>query len=144
MDKNNYDQFTDMIEQVKKIDEETWDTPISEGKWSVRQIIGHLYYWDKFNLETMLSKMENGANLPAFPDHHIHNERAMEHIEQYNDQVSLMNAFITTRKELVEGLQNIEEGVKFTIGGGKRKFTADSFIKLFIKHDTHHLKQMKL
>ncbi|WP_373277925.1 DinB family protein [Amphibacillus sediminis] len=49
--------------------------PIKEGKWSVIQIVGHLYYWDKFNLEQMIPYMDEGVDLPEFPDQDQHNQK---------------------------------------------------------------------
>jgi len=45
-------QFDGMVESflgLKEYSEEVLNEPISEGKWSIRESVGHLLYWDKFN-----------------------------------------------------------------------------------------------
>ncbi|MFD1607401.1 DinB family protein [Oceanobacillus luteolus] len=100
--------------------------PISEGKWTIREIVGHLYYWDKYNLEIMVPKMANGVNLPPFPDHDQHNKEAISYLRD-NTVESIIDAFIETRKELIKRISEIEEDARFTIGEGKRQFSCESY-----------------
>lgn len=138
---SEFEKAVNHVFDLKEISEETLSEPIKEGKWSIIQIVGHLYYWDKYNLEEMVPYMAEGVDLPAFPDHDQHNEKAMSYIEGFSVK-SLIDSFIQTRKELIEKVSRVGKDVRFTIGGGKRKFSGESFIKIFIKHDTHHLKQI--
>ena len=137
-------QFENTIEEIsnlKKLHNSQLLEPISEGKWSIREIVGHLYYWDKYNLEQMVPKMSEGANLPVFPDHDQQNNEAILYLRNQSVE-SIINDFICTRRELIEGILLLDGDVKFTIGNGKRQFSSESFIKIFIKHDAHHLKQI--
>ncbi|WP_227872308.1 DinB family protein [Paenibacillus albus] len=73
-------QFEDMIEAflaLKNYPESVLTDPISEGKWSIREIVGHLFYWDKLSLETMVPLMVHGATLPPFPNNDLHNEEGI-------------------------------------------------------------------
>jgi uncharacterized damage-inducible protein DinB len=133
--------MSDSIWELKETDETKLSEPVKEGKWSIRQIVGHLYYWDKFNLGRMVPHMNDGADLPAFPDHDMHNEEAMSFITDHSTE-DLIDSFVTTRKELAERISGVGKDVRFTIGGGKRKLSAESFIKIFLKHDEHHLRQI--
>ncbi len=137
-------QYGKTIDEVLKLTETSsikLCEAISEGKWSIREIVGHLYYWDKFNLEKMVPLMDQDADLPKFPDHDQHNEEAMTFLKDYSVETIIDN-FVVTRKELSERLSSIDGEVRFTIGGGKRKFSGESFVKIFVKHDAHHLKQI--
>jgi uncharacterized damage-inducible protein DinB len=136
-----FEKTIDDVLNLKEISEAKLLEPISEGKWSIREIVGHLYYWDKFNLEKMVPFMAEGVDLPKFPDHDQHNEEAMSFLKDYSIE-SIIDNFIVTRKELNERISRLEGDVRFTIGGGKRQFSGESFIKIFIKHDDHHLKQI--
>lgn len=138
---SEFEKVVDDVVDLKGISEEKLSEPIKEGKWSIIQIVGHLYYWDKYNLEKMVPYMAEGVDLPAFPDHDQHNEEAMSFIEGLSVK-SLIDRFVQTRKELVEKVSRVGQEDRFTIGGGKRKFSGESFIKIFIKHDAHHLKQI--
>ncbi|WP_088036443.1 DinB family protein [Evansella clarkii] len=138
---NQFEKMSDSILELKETDETKLSEPVKEGKWSIRQIVGHLYYWDNFNLEKMVPYMIDGADLPAFPDHDQHNEEAMSFITDHSTE-DLIDSFVTTRKELAERISGVGKDVRFTIGGGKRKLSAESFIKIFLKHDEHHLRQI--
>ncbi|WP_246001102.1 DinB family protein [Oceanobacillus piezotolerans] len=136
-----FKKMIDTIMELKEVPEEILREPIKEGKWSIIQIVGHLYYWDKFNLEKMIPYMADGGDLPKFPDHDQHNEEAMSFIKDYSVD-SIIDSFALTRKELNERISSLGKDVRFTVGGGKREFSRESFIKIFIKHDAHHLKQI--
>ncbi|ASA22455.1 hypothetical protein [Paenibacillus donghaensis] len=86
--------FRNTIEEIsmlKEIDEHKLLDPIKEGKWSIREIVGHLYYWDKFILEQHVPSIAQGANLIAFPDHDFHNNEAIQHISSIENVVALID-----------------------------------------------------
>ena len=137
-------QFEKTIEEIsdlEKIHTALLLEPIHDGKWSIREIIGHLYYWDKYNLEKMVPKMSEGAKLPSFPDHDQQNKEAIVYFENHSIE-SIIDDFIKTRKKLIEALLSLDDEVRFIIGTSKRQFSGESFIKIFIKHDAHHLQQI--
>lgn len=138
---NQFEKTTEDISRLKDVQSSQLLDPINEGKWSIREIVGHLYYWDKYNLEKMVPKMTDGANLPQFPNHDEHNEEAISYIKDHSVEF-IINAFIVTRTELIESILKVGEDTRFTIGEGKRQFSGESFIKIFLKHDMHHLQQI--
>lgn len=138
---NQFEKTIEDISELRNVKDSQLLDPIREGKWSIREIIGHLYYWDKYNLEEMVPKMTDGANLPQFPNHDEHNEEAISSIKDHSVE-SIINAFIITREELIESISKVCKDVRFTIGKGKRKFSSESFIKIFLEHDMHHLLQI--
>ena len=85
--------------------------------------------------------MVSGANLPQFPDHGQYNKESILSLTD-NSVEYIIDAFIETRKELIENISKVEEDVRFTIGKGKRQFSSESFIKMFLEHDIHHLQQI--
>ncbi|ADU32256.1 DinB family protein [Evansella cellulosilytica] len=142
--KKTFKEFASACEEVLKLQgvpEEKLCEPIQEGKWSVREIIGHLYYWDKFNLERMLPDMHDGADLRKFPDHDEHNAEAISFLQDEPVE-AIVDRFVETRQVLTGKLVSLDGNMRFTIGGGKRKLSVESFTKIFVKHDTHHLKQI--
>lgn len=138
----DYEKTAIYVEQLKIFKEEKLITPIIKGKWSIREIVGHIYYWDCFLLKEMLPNMNHGADLPAFPDHDLHNEEAIEYLYGKSAK-EIIDMFVEKRTEFMKEITSIDNGSKFTIGGSKRQFTADSFLKIFINHDKHHIKQME-
>lgn len=137
-----YEETANYVGKLKKFEEETLTTPFKKGMWSIREIVGHIYYWDRFQLRKMLPNMTHGADLLPFPDHDQHNEEAIKFL-QGKSAKEIIDMFIEKRKEFIEEITTIDKGSKFTIGGSKRQFTADSFLKIFIKHDKHHIKQIE-
>ncbi|GIN70137.1 hypothetical protein J14TS2_06120 [Bacillus sp. J14TS2] len=142
--KKEIDAFKNMITEVtelKQVDEEELCKPIQPGRWSIREIVAHLYYWDKFNLENMVPFMEDKANLREFPDHDAYNNEGLEKLKD-SSVYEIIDKFIDTRQQLCSSLEIIDSKDRFTIGSGKRKFGVDSFIRIFQKHDSHHLNQI--
>lgn len=139
----SYESNMEFFRSFKSKDETELITPISNRKWSVKEIIGHIYYWDLFLLEKMVPKMKEGGVLPDFPDHDEYNEKAIQAIKVFNDTEALLEEFVLIRKELIRNMENLNQGVRFTIGNKKRKFTPESFLKMFLNHDKHHMEQIK-
>ncbi|WP_282942077.1 DinB family protein [Paenibacillus sp. RC67] len=139
----SYQDTTKEIALLKEIEVHKMLNPIKEGKWSIREIIGHLHYWDKFILEQHIPFMAQGANLIAFPYHDSHNNEGIQYISSFKNVVSLIDEFVYTRNQLFEAINSIEGDLRFTIGSGKRQFTIDSYITIFSKHDIHHLDQIR-
>ncbi|TCZ79391.1 DinB family protein [Paenibacillus albiflavus] len=139
----NYQDTTKEIATLKEIEEYKMLDPIKEGKWSIREIIGHLHYWDKFILEQHIPFMAQGANLIAFPDHDSHNNEGIQYISSFKNVAALIDEFVYTRNQLFEAIHSIKSDIRFTIGSGKRQFTIESYIGIFSKHDIHHLEQIR-
>jgi hypothetical protein len=106
------------ITRFKELDEPRFLEPISEGKWSVKEIIGHLFYWDKFILEKHFPSMDQGAVLISFPDHDEHNSEAIQYISTFKTTNSLIDKFVEKRRQLIEMMSGIESDVILTIGSG--------------------------
>lgn len=139
----SYMNTTKEIAILKENEEHILLNPIKEGKWSIREIIGHLYYWDKFILEQHIPFMAQGANLIAFPDHDYHNNEGIQYISSFKNVATLIDKFLYTRNQIFEAIHSIKSDIKFTIGSGKRQYTLESYFSIFSKHDIHHLVQIR-
>ncbi|WP_042149493.1 DinB family protein [Paucisalibacillus sp. EB02] len=140
---NQFIKTTEEINSLNEIEDSRLTEPIREGKWSIRDIVVHLYYWDKYNLEEMVPKMSDGEKLPEFPDHDRHNAEGIHYLR--NKSVDfIVNLFVETRRQLVDSLAAIPEDTRFLIGKGKRQYSSESFTTIFLKHDQHHLKQINM
>ncbi|MFF2093932.1 DinB family protein [Paenibacillus sp. NPDC058174] len=139
---SSYEQSLEEFLKVKEAEESRLLEPIGEGKWSIRDIIGHLYYWDRFIVTEHVPFMAQGTRLIAFPDHDLHNKEAIAFISRFDTIHLLLDEFVRTRKQLLQRIRDIGTETRFSIGSGKRQFTADSYLAIFVKHDIHHLKQI--
>ncbi|WP_242615219.1 DinB family protein [Paenibacillus solani] len=139
----SYQDTTKEIAMLKENEEYKMLDPIKEGKWSIREIIGHLHYWDKFILEQHIPFMAQGANLIAFPDHDFHNNEGIQYISSFKNVVALIHEVVYTRNQLFEAIDSINSDLQFTIGSDERPFTIESYISIFSEHDIHHLEQIR-
>ncbi|GAK13172.1 DinB family protein [Geomicrobium sp. JCM 19039] len=130
------------IEKLYEVGEYQLIQPMRKGKWSVREVVGHLESWDTHILSEWVPAIEEGARLSAFPDHDTFNHEAIEMRKNLDVKTSL-DQFLTTRKKLISQLLAIDPNVRFTIGDGKRQFSVETFAKMFAKHDQHHMKQIE-
>lgn len=139
-------QFWEIIHEIQRLqrmDEKLLAIPIGRGKWSVREIVGHILYWDKFNLEIMVPRMGTGSILPAFPDHDLHNEEAMGYINRYGTIGEMFSAAIHMRRKLIRSLEQMDANTKFSIGNELGIFSLDRFVDIFVEHDSHHCRQIE-
>ncbi|GAA0355428.1 DinB family protein [Bacillus horti] len=138
-----FETFVDYVSNLKVISEEQWITPLGEGKWTLKEMVCHLWNWDQYNLEEMVPLMEDGAALPPFIDIEKHNQEALRKAAEFKDGEAVLVAFLETRKAFVHALKKkYDSSMKFTIGKGKRKYSIDGFLKIFVHHDQHHKKQL--
>lgn len=137
-----FEEVIPLIERLKNDPESLLTDPIAEDKWSIREIVGHLYYWDRYNLEEMVPEMKDGISLPEFPDHDLYNAEGLRLLEGKSAE-AVIDLFIKIRNALVEKMSEVDEDLSFTIGSGKRTFSPESFIRMFVEHDRRHLKQIE-
>ncbi len=130
------------VESIRSENNEVLQDPIKEEKWSIREIIGHLYGWDIYNAEEMVPLMKREETLPEFPEHDLFNAQVIQGLDGFSVE-EIIAMFIDERRKLVERLENVDPNARFTIGSGKRRFSAESFASIFVKHDNHHLKQIQ-
>lgn len=130
------------VEKLQSYDEKTLTVLIKPGKWSIREIIGHLYYWDSYLMESMIPRVAKDAALPPFPNHAVFNRAAIASLE--GRRVSrMLEGFITARKLLIEQISSIDNQVTFKVRGSEETFTTKKFVDMFSKHDKHHQEQIE-
>lgn len=136
--------FIPYIEGLRSLEESVWQQPIAPGKWTLKELVCHLWNWDRFSIEVMVPGMAHGANLPAFVDIEEHNQKARELAKDFHNPSELIDAFVRTRSELIERLSDkYDSQMRFTIGGFKRKYSVDSYIEIFTHHDEQHKAQIE-
>ncbi|MFS0749167.1 DinB family protein [Oceanobacillus sp. 1P07AA] len=136
------EKMIENVESIRSLNNKVLQEPIKEGKWSIREIIGHLYGWDHFNAEEMVPLMKHEGRLPEFPDHDSFNAQVIQGLEGVSVE-EIITMFIKERRKLVERLKNVDPNARFSIGTGKRRFSQESFARIFASHDNDHLKQIQ-
>ncbi len=138
---NHFADFLPWVEKLRTTDKDLWLKPISIGKWSIREILTHIMYWDKNSLEMMVPNMEEGATL-FFVDIEQNNQEAAVFAQSYITLDALIDDLIKSRQQLI-GLLNdkYDNTTKFTIDN--RNYTYKKFVNVFMHHDEHHIKQIE-
>lgn len=122
------------------IDEARWHTPLGEGKWSLHEVLAHLYYWDRYTLETILPELKPDADL-YFIDVQALNQKAWQFAGTF-DRSLLLELFVATRKRVVESFTELPEPHMIYKLGGKLA-TVHSYLKIFAGHDLEHKPQFE-
>ncbi|WP_147803267.1 DinB family protein [Alkalicoccus halolimnae] len=130
-------------EKLQELNEKTLTTPVQPGKWSIREIIGHLYYWDRYLLEAMIPHMHEGGVLPPFPNPSVYNRAAIASLEGRR-ATRIVEEFLAVRHSLVEHLAGMDPAASFRLSGTEEIYTPERMIKKFAMHDVHHQKQMEI
>lgn len=138
---HEFADFLTWLEQLKETANEYWLKPIADGKWSLREILAHIMFWDKNSLEVMVPIMKEGAQL-FFVDIEKHNAEAAVFAQSYTSLDVLIEDTIRTRRELLDLLnEQFDSTTKFTIDNSN--YTYKKFVHVFIHHDEHHRKQIE-
>lgn len=138
---DEFAEFLTWVEQLKETADGSWLKPIADGKWSLREILAHIMFWDKNSLEMMVPRMEEGARL-FFVDIEKHNAEAAVFAQSYTSLDALIEDTVRTRRQLLELLnEKFDSKTKFTIDNSN--YTYKKFVHVFIHHDDHHKKQVE-
>ncbi|MDQ0170081.1 DinB family protein [Paenibacillus tundrae] len=144
MNKKLLEQFGNFNYFVESIDDVTWQKLISPGKWTVKEVVAHLWNWDTYTLNTMLPHIKDQVKLPEFVDHDTHNLKAIEKAKEFKERESIIKTFIETRTHLVNQFHKVAHSeIRFFIGNDKRPYTYERYLKIFVHHDEHHKKQIE-
>ena len=137
-----FHEWVHFLERIKDLD---WNKPQSEGKWSIHDIVSHIYKWDEYFLGKAIAPIANGKALTV---QHLNfdefNAQAAEYGRTKSKQ-ELIDLSIQCRKEILEHIQNQDISAfnkEFTDGDGK-PFNIEAYLKDFIGHDRHHMKQIE-
>lgn len=62
----DFNNFISYVESLRDLPENFWTKPIAPGKWTLKELVCHLWNWDQYSLDKMIPLMESGAKLPDF------------------------------------------------------------------------------
>jgi uncharacterized damage-inducible protein DinB len=137
--------LTSFLISLRRIDGTVWTDHITQGKWSVSDIVAHIMAWDKNFLEKIIPKLLRREQVMLEEDTDVQgfNNRAVEYGRTLN-QEQLLDKAIFYRSQIVSQLKNLPEDAFSTTVPATNSFTLSSFLQnMFVSHDTHHKKQIK-
>lgn len=141
---DHYESFKMWLEELKLLSEAEWFKPMEEDKWSIAANIAHIIKWDQYSLQEILPYIEEGAELPPFPDFQKFNGEAEDYAHRVVNQGDLIEEGIRTRDLMITFVKNAPEddfGQSFKVGD--QSFTLEEFFEDFIGHDKHHQEQIE-
>jgi hypothetical protein len=106
---------------------------MSQGKWSVSEVIAHLMNWDRYLISSVVPAAKSGDSL-TFPEFGGYNKLASEYARSGITQAALIEEAVRTREELSAQLLELPEEL-FHKGGEE---SLASVIRDFVWHDNEH------
>lgn len=142
------DEFRGLLafaEEIRSVDEQTWDKPMAPGKWTMKEVAGHLLLWDQYFYESAVGKIAEGKPLTLkHLDFDAFNARAAQYGRDQSGG-KLVEELVLWRSRLVdtlEGLSETEFRRSFPDLDGK-PFVISEYIPDFVWHDRHHIAQIR-
>ncbi|OOC62154.1 DinB family protein [Paenibacillus ihbetae] len=141
-----YGEWIDRVKELAERDETLWSTPVAEGKWTVREVVCHIFRWDEYFFTEAIEKIARGEDPTSeHLDYDEFNENARHYAKACTTE-ALVRQTIAARERLIEAIrvmpENVYEG-EYTDKDG-HPFKVAQFMKDFIWHDNHHLRQLEL
>ncbi|MBM0066818.1 DinB family protein [Alkalicoccobacillus gibsonii] len=133
----------EFVESLRGLNNKLWRTPISEGKWTIAEIIGHFESWDTFILKNRLPYIIMEHELPKSPKSEKINANSA-YMSRSEKQDVTINTFVLTRRELYKAIHNIpDEMWTKTFSIGNTTVSMYEYFTGLAKHDHHHFNQIK-
>jgi len=139
-----FKSFIQYVEGLRSIKEENWNLPISDGKWTLKDIISHIMLWDKYFYEEAIQKVKLKESVTV---RHLNfdefNSNAIEYAKTQSVD-DIIGKCIEYRSKIIEDISELteEEYLKEYKDGDKKKFSIRGYLRGFIPHDKHHKKQI--
>nr|WP_255570653.1 DinB family protein [Cohnella sp. CFH 77786] len=139
-----FEDFIAYVRSLASLTEEKQRKPLGEGKWSVRDVIAHMWKWDEFFWEHAIQPLTQGKPLTY---HHLDfnsfNENAKIACSSLDWQY-LTEQAAAARERLVAAIRSVppsEYDREYPDADG-RPFSLAAYLLDFAEHDTHHRKQI--
>ncbi|WP_068612755.1 DinB family protein [Paenibacillus tuaregi] len=138
-------EFEEWSGFVDRIAHQDWNVSLGEGKWTIHDVVCHIYLWDKYFLEEAIKPISEGQPLTLrHLDYNEFNRKAVEAGSKLTkpELIELTRQF---RSSIVTEIRD-QEPSKFTeeyVDADGNKFSVESYLKDFIWHDRHHMKQIE-
>lgn len=140
---DHQNNFINFVQELKKFDYNLLREPISAGKWSPIEIIGHFYPWDEFIIKNRIPYILTKRPLPASPNADSLNKKSA-HLARHESVQNTLEKCIHIRTDLIETLNTIPEEtwlVEFKIN--QSTLSPYVYLKGLMEHDIHHLNEIK-
>lgn len=139
-----FGEWLDVIERLKEVPEQAWNESIDPGKWSYKDVVGHIMRWDKYFYEEAIARI--AADEPLTVQHLNYDDfnREAAEVGRSLSIAELAEQAIYYRKVIVDTIQKLPEEKleKEHVDGDGHIFHIPTYLNDFIWHDQHHLKDI--
>lgn len=137
--------FIPFVQSLREVPEPHWKQPLAEGKWSIHDIIAHIYFWDRYFFEEAIAMITRGEPLTLqHLDFDTFNQNSVK-LGRVFPSDELIRLTLFARNQIVDQIRNQTDEYytqAYKDGDGKR-FTVRSYLMGFVPHDAHHKKQIE-
>ncbi|WP_025028959.1 DinB family protein [Caldalkalibacillus mannanilyticus] len=140
-----FKSFIPFVEGLNIIEESIWNKALSEGNWSLKDVISHIMLWDKYFYEEGIEKIKLKQQVTV---RHLNfdefNAKAREYAKNQTKE-SIIEQFVDYRTRIINDITELQEDeyTKEYKDGDGNKFTIHGYLRGFIPHDKHHKKQIE-
>jgi hypothetical protein len=139
--------FAWWIEEVRRLDrlpKPVWGQRVNE-QWSVGDVVAHIWEWDVHFYEHAVHRVSLGESVTyRHLDYDAFNLASVEKGRKLSTE-RLVQETIQARERILEALRSIPEAMfdEKHPDGDRHPFTIRQYLKDFIWHDQHHIKQLR-
>lgn len=133
----NFQAFIPWVGMLNQLDAEVWTKPMSEGKWSISEMVSHLMNWDNHILLHILPSVRQGKEI-SFPNIETYNQKAAAYAKSGITQSALIDEVIRTREQLVTQLVEMPDDLYHA----QLNYSLAFLIEEFVVHDNEHKEQI--
>jgi len=137
-----YEEWNDFLIRIR---DEDWNVPLGEGKWSIHDVVSHILFWDRYFRETAVERIAKGLD-PTWNelDFDRFNREAAEKGRRLSKE-ELIEQTRKCRKAILDTIRSMDEVRRsgtYTDADGEA-FDLEAYLKEFVDHDRHHMRQIE-
>lgn len=106
---SEFQSFIPYIQSLEALDNTVWESPVGDGKWSLKELVCHLMRWDQYFYEEAFAKVKEGQ--PVTSRHLNFNEfnaRAIQYAQTVTVQEAIQQ-FVLYRSLIVAEMTGSSE-----------------------------------
>ena len=139
------EQFEGWVHFLEELTELDWNVPLAEGKWTIHDVVSHMYLWDQYFLEEAIIPISKDTPLTVqHLDFDAFNKKAME-IGSAKSKREVTELSRHYRQAIVREIRGQDEQ-KFSrayVDGDGKPFVVEKYLRDFLWHDQHHMNQIE-
>ncbi|WP_028560584.1 DinB family protein [Paenibacillus pinihumi] len=142
---SNSGAFIDFVRKLQPCDEQIWIRPLGPQKWTIKEVVAHLLFWDQYFYEEVIRKIVLGQPLTLTEDIDVeafNQKSAAWALSRSKDEI--VQAAVSSRTAILEALRVIpaEDYTKEYTDADGARFVLQEFLVENFGHDQHHRGQI--